>query len=124
MRQVAEKCELVQYFTRCIVDCPRLGIAARQAVRHGNNSITRAAMSNAAMRSGVVPSDPSWWFADVLKLERGQSSAPSLTGSITVDVAIVGGGFTGLWTALALKKRRPGLTVAVIEAGLCGSGAS
>ncbi len=50
--------------------------------------------------------------------------APSLVGEIKVDVAIVGGGYTGLWTALALKARKPGLSVAVIEASLCGSGAS
>ena len=72
----------------------------------------------------VTPKDPSWWFADALQQEGGQSNSPSLAGEITVDVAIVGGGYTGLWTALALKTRRPGLSVALIEAGLCGGGAS
>jgi glycine/D-amino acid oxidase-like deaminating enzyme len=37
---------------------------------------------------------------------------------------IVGGGFTGLWTALSLKERRPSLVVALIEADRCGAGAS
>ena len=69
------------------------------------------------------PHDPSWWFADAMAREAG-APAPSLMGEITVDVAIVGGGYTGLWTALALKARKPGLSVAVIEASLCGSGAS
>lgn len=50
--------------------------------------------------------------------------SPSLSGQITVDVAIVGGGFTGLWTALALRERAPQLSIALIEASLCGSGAS
>ena len=43
----------------------------------------------------VAPKDPSWWFADALKQEGGQSNSPPLAGEITVDVAIVGGGYTG-----------------------------
>lgn len=70
------------------------------------------------------PGDPSWWFADALRAEGGASASPPLAGQISVDVAIVGGGFTGLWTALALRERAPHLSVALIEASLCGSGAS
>lgn len=73
-------------------------------------------------RPSVAPSDPSWWFADVMRTEGAPAAA--LSGELTVDVAIVGGGYTGLWTALALKARKPGLSVAVIEAGLCGGAAS
>jgi glycine/D-amino acid oxidase-like deaminating enzyme len=40
------------------------------------------------------------------------------------DVCVVGGGFTGLWTALSLKRRDPSLSVAVLEADICGGGAS
>ena len=72
----------------------------------------------------VTPADPSWWFADAMALEAGQPPSPTLSGEITVDVAIVGGGYTGLWTALALKARKPSLSIALIEARLCGSGAS
>jgi glycine/D-amino acid oxidase-like deaminating enzyme len=39
-------------------------------------------------------------------------------------VAIIGGGFTGLWTALFLKELEPALSVAVLEQGLVGHGAS
>ncbi len=39
-------------------------------------------------------------------------------------MAIVGGGFTGLWTALALKEREPSLDVALVEAEFCGFGPS
>jgi glycine/D-amino acid oxidase-like deaminating enzyme len=72
----------------------------------------------------VLPGDPSWWFADALAAEGGAPPSPSLAGEITADIAIVGGGFTGLWTALALRERAPRLSVALIEASLCGSGAS
>lgn len=72
----------------------------------------------------AVPGDPSWWFTDALKVEGNPVALPALSGETQVDVAIVGGGFTGLWTALALKERAPFLSVAVIEASLCGSGAS
>ncbi|MFM0323393.1 NAD(P)/FAD-dependent oxidoreductase [Caballeronia glebae] len=76
------------------------------------------------LSSSATPRDPSWWFDEALRNERGQPEAPPLSGPLTVDVAIVGGGFTGLWTALALRERAPHLSVALIEASLCGSGAS
>ncbi len=47
-----------------------------------------------------------------------------LDGSITVDVAILGAGFTGLWTAYHLLQRDPALKVAIIEAEIAGFGAS
>ena len=47
-----------------------------------------------------------------------------LTGELAADVAIVGAGFTGLWTALFLKQLEPGLTVAILDADLAGYGAS
>jgi glycine/D-amino acid oxidase-like deaminating enzyme len=47
-----------------------------------------------------------------------------LDGSRTADVAIVGGGYTGLWTAYYLKRARPELDIAVLEREFCGFGAS
>jgi len=49
---------------------------------------------------------------------------PQLSQNIEVDVAIVGAGFTGLWTAYYLKKSAPNLSVAVIDANHVGFGAS
>ena len=49
---------------------------------------------------------------------------PALEGQLEVDVAVVGGGFTGLSTAIALKKADPALSVAVLEAMTVGYGAS
>ena len=53
-------------------------------------------------------------------------SRPSRASELpsAVDVAIVGGGFTGLWTALQLQRREPGLSVVVLEARAVGHGAS
>lgn len=47
-----------------------------------------------------------------------------LPGNITVDVAIVGAGYTGLWTAYYLKQAKPELRVAIIEQRHAGFGAS
>lgn len=49
---------------------------------------------------------------------------PPLDGSTDVDVAVLGAGFTGLWTALELLRGRPGLRVAVVEREIAGFGAS
>jgi glycine/D-amino acid oxidase-like deaminating enzyme len=48
----------------------------------------------------------------------------SLPGDIDVDVAIVGAGFTGLWTAYYLAERDPSLRIAVLESEIAGFGAS
>jgi glycine/D-amino acid oxidase-like deaminating enzyme len=49
---------------------------------------------------------------------------PALDGSASVDVAILGAGFTGLWTAYYLLRRNPGLKIAVLERHIAGFGAS
>ena len=49
---------------------------------------------------------------------------PALPGDRDADVAIVGGGFTGLWTAYYLLGLDPTLRVTVIEREVCGFGAS
>lgn len=48
----------------------------------------------------------------------------SLESTRDVDVAIVGGGFSGLWTAYYLTERAPDLRVAIVERDICGFGAS
>lgn len=49
---------------------------------------------------------------------------PALDGDAVVDVAIVGGGLTGLWTAYYLTLAEPSLSIAVIERATVGFGAS
>jgi glycine/D-amino acid oxidase-like deaminating enzyme len=69
------------------------------------------------MRNGEVSY---WWQA------RGGFPArrPSLPGPIEADVCIVGGGYTGLWTAYYLAGLRPGWRIVVLEAAFAGYGAS
>jgi len=52
------------------------------------------------------------------------SPGPPLEGEISVDVAVIGAGYTGLSTAYHLKTADPALDVAVLEAGVIGQGAS
>ena len=67
----------------------------------------------------------SFWVDQALSEEPGaESEAEVLKGDLEVDVCIVGGGFTGLWTAIRLLDQEPTLQVAVVEAELCGTGAS
>ena len=47
-----------------------------------------------------------------------------LPGPVTADVAIVGAGYSGLWTAYHLAEADPGLRVVVLEAEVAGYGAS
>jgi glycine/D-amino acid oxidase-like deaminating enzyme len=68
----------------------------------------------------VVPQLPPWWLDEAGAAEP----APPLEGDTDVDVCIVGGGFTGLWTALAVREREPSARVVVLEADRCGSGPS
>jgi glycine/D-amino acid oxidase-like deaminating enzyme len=72
----------------------------------------------------VEPRLPSWWLEQALAAEGDPPPAPALAGATTADVAIVGGGYTGLWTALALRERSPELRVTLLEAEICGHGPS
>ena len=63
----------------------------------------------------------SLWEATI---EEDLERRPGLSGPDDVDVCIVGGGFTGLWTARELLVRDPNLNVLVLEAHHCGFGAS
>ena len=64
----------------------------------------------------------SLWHATLPADER--VARASLPGDVSVDVAIVGAGYTGLWTAYALKQAEPSLRIVVCERETAGFGAS
>lgn len=68
-----------------------------------------------------VNGDVSFWLHD---LGHTRAERAPLTQDHEVDVCIVGGGFTGLWTAYYLRKADPSLRIAVVEKEFCGFGAS
>ncbi|WP_026440531.1 NAD(P)/FAD-dependent oxidoreductase [Acidocella facilis] len=61
-----------------------------------------------------------WWDG----LDEPLTPRPALAGDIVADIAIIGAGYTGLWTAYYLKTRAPHLNIAVLEARRAGFGAS
>lgn len=75
-------------------------------------------MSSSA--STVVNGGISFWYAD----DSLPAVREPLGGDASADVVIVGGGYTGLWTAYYLKKAVPFLRITVLEQKFCGYGAS
>jgi FAD dependent oxidoreductase len=67
-----------------------------------------------------APAGGSFWFTTG---DPGPVRSP-ISGTRQADVAVIGGGFTGLWTAIALLETDPTLTVVVLEAERVGWGAS
>src|SRR5262249_11989196 len=68
----------------------------------------------------LIPFGAPWWLDEAPPVEP----EPALEGDVEADVAIVGGGYTGLWTALSVRELEPSARVVVLEAALCGEGPS
>ena len=66
----------------------------------------------------------SWWLREALAAEGDPAPAPPLAGEVDADVAIIGGGYTGLWTAYFLTERAPGARIVLLEQDICGGGPS
>ena len=65
----------------------------------------------------------SFWFSDAIAKEKN-IKINELSNNINTDICVVGGGFTGLWTALKIKEKNSSINITIIEKDLCGSGAS
>jgi glycine/D-amino acid oxidase-like deaminating enzyme len=69
--------------------------------------------------------DRSWWLEEALaQAGFAGPEAPPLHGDTTADVVILGGGYTGMWTAWFLKEAEPAIDVVLLEADICGGGPS
>ncbi len=66
---------------------------------------------------------PPWWW-DEAERSGSVARAAALEEDTRADACVVGGGFTGLWTALALRAKEPSARVVVLEADRCGAGPS
>ena len=64
----------------------------------------------------------SLWLEEAL--EREDVEEQMLSERTRADICIVGGGYTGLWTAIRIKELEPAADVAVVEADICGGGPS
>jgi len=64
----------------------------------------------------------SHWLSEAIVADA--EACELLHGDANADVCIVGGGFTGLWTAISLKQQDPSIDIALIEKDVCGAGAS
>jgi len=67
-----------------------------------------------------LPAGGSFWFST----GNPGPARPPLEGRVRADVAVIGGGFTGLWSAIRLLETEPTLRVVVLEADRVGWGAS
>jgi len=63
----------------------------------------------------------SFWLGDA---GDDLTPRPALDGSTDADVAILGAGMTGLWTAFYLRRRDPSLRIVILEREIAGFGAS
>ena len=90
-------------------------------VRHGGSVPPRLREAGVPCDDGRVQSGSLW--AATMPPERRVTTSP-LDGDTDADVAIIGGGYTGLWTALYLAEADPTLRVVVLESEHVGHGAS
>ena len=75
-------------------------------------------MTSSTHDSASAPVESLWYEAG-----HGED-APTLSEDIDVDVAIVGAGYTGLWTAWYLATQAPDARIAIVESRTAGAGAS
>ncbi len=82
-------------------------------------------MSNPSRLEAPQPGrQRSYWLREALALEADPKPLPPPLEPSTHDVLIIGGGYTGLWTAYFLNEADPAMRIAVVEQDICGGGPS
>jgi glycine/D-amino acid oxidase-like deaminating enzyme len=80
-----------------------------------------SALSDGLISAALASAQPgSFWLQD----QSGPTPEPGLGASLRCDLAVVGGGYSGLWTALRAKERDPATRVVLLEARRVGWAAS
>jgi glycine/D-amino acid oxidase-like deaminating enzyme len=80
-------------------------------------------MSGFESNTGVRPARRSWWLEEALSADPG-APCPPLQGHVEADVLVIGGGYTGLWTAYFVNELDPSADVVLLEQDICGGGPS
>src|SRR4051794_28087494 len=75
-------------------------------------------LRSASTRAELIHTAHGYWLGEAGPVEP----APALAGDASADVVVIGGGYTGLWTAWQLRAR--GASVLLLEADVCGHGPS
>lgn len=78
-------------------------------------------MPSAAEGHVLLPKDVSYWLETC---DDDLTPRAPVTGDSVADIVIVGGGFSGLWTAYHLLREKPDLKISIVERQFCGFGAS
>ena len=94
-------------------------MAVRSRSRSRCAGAARRRSAGAARRNGAI----SYWYREI-GIPRAAPSRAPLNGDRDADVCIVGGGFSGLWTAYYLARSEPELEIVVLEREFAGFGAS
>ncbi|MFM8897053.1 MAG: NAD(P)/FAD-dependent oxidoreductase [Actinomycetales bacterium] len=95
-----------------------------EPIRPGARSATGPPTGSLPGRLAHVAQPGRSLWADTLPTELTAPLGTPLVGDVQVDVAIVGAGYTGLWTAYSLLTADPSLRIAILEANDVGFGAS
>jgi glycine/D-amino acid oxidase-like deaminating enzyme len=85
---------------------------------------TNVAALNLVGKALTPGAQRSWWLREALAAEGDAGPRPPLAGDVNADVVVVGGGFTGLWTAYFVTQAKPDLKVVLLEQDICGGGPS
>jgi glycine/D-amino acid oxidase-like deaminating enzyme len=79
----------------------------------GHDATGAGGMTQAGVAAALAGARPAPFWLDQ---PGAPGPEPALAGHTSADLAVVGGGFTGLWTALQAKEAEPGLDVVLVEA--------
>jgi putative aminophosphonate oxidoreductase len=103
---------------------PFAGCEAMLSIGHWGFNVLRlrrGSRLNRAEQAAMNAAICSLWLQDAL---AGEANDAPLVGDTRADIAIIGGGYVGLWTALRIKELEPSREIALVERDVCGSGAS